>query len=363
MTETEWLKAKDPEAMLRFVGPRFSARRWQLLACAVVRRGWDLLPPGMVRDAVVAAERQAGTGFHFHPDSLADLEVAEDRASTAARAAERLVVLAADPDSDPSAFRANDARKTNPSAPLFQAACRYAQDAITLAGEAAGQAVEVAASLTVMPPSAGLVDHVRERITAALCVRADASLHAAAALKLKTVGDDMADRANGRNVRLNAASATDYVRREGEFLGYKRNDIAAAKEKLGRKALGKMLHDLVGNPFRPVRFEESWRSDDVVRLARGIDEDRAFDRLPILADALLEADCDEESILRHCRGTEPHDAEPVHVRGCWLIDRILDREPEFFAGIRHAIPTKQATPRRLPTAGFAFQPEPLKVGH
>ena len=47
-------------------------------------------------------------------------------------------------------------------------------------------------------------------------------------------------------------------------------------------------------------------------LARGIYEERAFDRMPILADALMDAGCDDEGILGHCRRQGS-----VHVRGCW----------------------------------------------
>jgi hypothetical protein len=45
--------------------------------------------------------------------------------------------------------------------------------------------------------------------------------------------------------------------------------------------------------------------------------ERAFDRLPILADALEEAGCDQVDILAHCRGDEPH------VASCWVIDLVL----------------------------------------
>ena len=48
--------------------------------------------------------------------------------------------------------------------------------------------------------------------------------------------------------------------------------------------------------------DPAWLTRDVVALARGIRVDRAFDRLPILADALEEAGCSDETVLRHCRG-------------------------------------------------------------
>src|SRR5438067_305851 len=58
----------------------------------------------------------------------------------------------------------------------------------------------------------------------------------------------------------------------------------------------------------------------VRRIAEGIYAERAFDRLPILADALLDAGCDDEAILSHCRTDGPH------VRGCWVIDLILGKQ-------------------------------------
>ena len=59
-------------------------------------------------------------------------------------------------------------------------------------------------------------------------------------------------------------------------------------------------------------------SADVVGLARTIYADRAFDRLPLLADALMDAGCADEQVLGHCREAGPH------ARGCWVVDMILD---------------------------------------
>jgi len=363
MTETEWLKAKNPDAMLRMVGPRFSARQWQLVACALVRRVWDLLPPGPSRDLVAWVERNGGEAMPAIASHwVADLETAADHATTAARAAERLVVLATDPDADPESFRAMDARRTNPTAPLYQASCRYAQTAIRLAGESAFQAAEVVALLATIRPGPLLVELTREQVRRGLLLRADASSHTSSALKLKAIGDEMADRANGRKVGQNFATASEYVRREDEFLGYRHSSLMTSKEKVVRKALGKILHDLAGNPFQTARFEPAWRSDSVVGLARGIDEDYAYDRLPILADALLEADCDEEAILRHCRGSESHTADPLHLRGCWVIDRILDREPEFFSGLPIIAASQAPQRRRSPRRNSVLRLDPVTVG-
>ena len=76
----------------------------------------------------------------------------------------------------------------------------------------------------------------------------------------------------------------------------------------------------------PGDFRPQWRSEVVVGLATGILEDGAFERLPILADALEEAGCTDEALLRHCRDPIQHDAQ------CWALGLALNRyippEPE-----------------------------------
>jgi hypothetical protein len=81
------------------------------------------------------------------------------------------------------------------------------------------------------------------------------------------------------------------------------------------------LREIFGNPFRPVAFDPAWRTTDVLLLARGIYEERAFERMPILADSLQEAGCGSADILNHLR-----DANATHVRGCWALDLVLGKE-------------------------------------
>ncbi len=84
-------------------------------------------------------------------------------------------------------------------------------------------------------------------------------------------------------------------------------------------AICDLLRDIFGNPFRPVVLNPSWLTSTVQLLARGIYDERAFDRMPILADALQDAGCDDD-ILNHCR-----DEKQVHVRGCWVVDLVLGK--------------------------------------
>jgi hypothetical protein len=67
-------------------------------------------------------------------------------------------------------------------------------------------------------------------------------------------------------------------------------------------------------------IDPSWLTTTVIALSQGIDNEQAFDRLPILADALQDAGCDNADILDHCRGPWPH------VRGCWVVDLVLGKE-------------------------------------
>jgi hypothetical protein len=79
------------------------------------------------------------------------------------------------------------------------------------------------------------------------------------------------------------------------------------------------VRDIFGNPFRPVSFDPAWRTDTAVTLARGMYDSRDFTAMPILADALQDAGCEDEQVLHHCR-----DATAPHVRGCWVCDLVLD---------------------------------------
>jgi hypothetical protein len=81
-----------------------------------------------------------------------------------------------------------------------------------------------------------------------------------------------------------------------------------------------LLRDIFANPFRAVGFPAHWHTDTSVALACQMYEARDFSAMPILADALQDAGCDNEDILDHCRGPGPH------VRGCWVVDLVLGKE-------------------------------------
>jgi hypothetical protein len=95
---------------------------------------------------------------------------------------------------------------------------------------------------------------------------------------------------------------------------------ATDDEPISEQLLTNQFRDIFGNPFRPVTFDPEWRTTTALALAHGIYDERAFDRLPILADALQDAGCNNDDILTHLRDT----ATP-HVRGCWALDLVVGK--------------------------------------
>lgn len=99
-----------------------------------------------------------------------------------------------------------------------------------------------------------------------------------------------------------------------------RQAIRETAEKVMGTLQARLARDIFGNPLRPVTIDPVWRTSTVVSLAQAIYDERAFDRLPILADALEDAGCSSREMLDHCR--QPGE----HVRGCWALDLILSKD-------------------------------------
>ena len=86
------------------------------------------------------------------------------------------------------------------------------------------------------------------------------------------------------------------------------------------RAVADLVREVTGSLSRPVVFSPSWRTGTAVLLAQQMYDSREFGAMPILADALQDAGCDNEEVLDHCR-----DVGPPHVRGCWVVDLVLGR--------------------------------------
>jgi len=84
-----------------------------------------------------------------------------------------------------------------------------------------------------------------------------------------------------------------------------------------------LLREIFGERGRLLAEPEwraEWRTDTVLVLARQMYDSEQFGAMPILADALQDAGCDNAKILAHCR-----DPKATHVRGCWVLDTVLGK--------------------------------------
>jgi hypothetical protein len=127
-------------------------------------------------------------------------------------------------------------------------------------------------------------------------------------------------------------SRQSYVKRAAALAARPRKDLVCATVWYCRSSLGRdqmkaeerhqcdLLRDLFGVPFRPVAFDPAWQGGAAARVALAIYDENRFSDLPILADALEDAGCTNAEVLAHCRGGG------VHVRGCWVVDRLTGKE-------------------------------------
>lgn len=130
----------------------------------------------------------------------------------------------------------------------------------------------------------------------------------------------------------------DGTKRAIEWVGGSFTRRPASAERMATKQqvqqwLCDLIREVVGNPFREravVRPEwvqgggtvAPWMmrvSETARALALGIQGGQAYDRMPILADALQDDGCADDELLAHLRDPRPH------IRGCWALDLVLGK--------------------------------------
>jgi hypothetical protein len=155
-----------------------------------------------------------------------------------------------------------------------------------------------------------------------------------------TLEDASGATSNWNSPNMSAAAASNAVGPSEDFVGQtaelfylaanaidaailavrERGETTEAFAAAEREVHVRLIRDIFGNPFRPVSFYPAWRTDTVVAIAQQMYDSREFSAMPILADALQDAGCEDEHILHHCR-----DANQPHVRGCWVCDLVLSK--------------------------------------
>jgi hypothetical protein len=138
------------------------------------------------------------------------------------------------------------------------------------------------------------------------------------ALLADWIAQEVRASANDRHAALHASP--------GDEIRASRSAWAAAEMAMSseRAFQCNCLRDLFGPlPFRAVLLDPTWltwHGGLLVSMAQRMYDSRDFSDMPVLADALEEAGCQDQDILGHCRsGGE-------HVRGCWVVDALLGKE-------------------------------------
>jgi len=166
---------------------------------------------------------------------------------------------------------------------------------------------------TSLPPQLGSVIDVAERFADGAATRAE---FLAARRLVRAAGRRTNDFTQGHRVLMWLAD--DSLEGQSMAITVTRDLTGPA----GAAAECDLNRCVFGNPYRAVAFDPAWRTEAAVGLASGIAADRAFERLPVLADALEDAGCADPDVLGHCRGGGPH------ATGCWVVDGLSGKLPQ-----------------------------------
>ncbi len=266
MTEAEWLDCDDPHDMLQFLRGRASERKLRLFAVACCRRVWDQIPPGVARRAVEEAERAADGGATPGGDE-------ELRRHLLVESGPPVSMLAALGDGTERLRSLQEEAASPMETARWTLDTRWQFPWVVASGAAA----------------------LRAGIETAIQLR----------------WGDWPDRWRREQVE------TEWQMRKSEELA----------------AQCALLRCIIGHPHRPSsplpRTVLEWNDRLVPRLAQAIYEERRWHELPVLADALLDAGCEDDRLLQHCRSAGSH------ARGCFAVDVILNRGQLGEVGDRH----------------------------
>ncbi len=288
MTEAEWLRCPNPFVILYHAQAKMSPRKLRLFAVACCRRLEHLLVDPRSRNALAVAENFA--------DGLVDdaerARAGDDAFSVIGNVETGLPMPAhlIVGNGGNAGFMAADAARCTCSSGFD----RYERGMYSPGGEdeaADAARAKAEAIFPVMQPAAIAVAYATEGLSP------------------------------------NAWETANYVTDSRGFIHHHDYNIITdvtwrAAHNAEWQAQLDLLREILGNPFHPVTLPRSclsWNNCCVLQLATAIYDEQAFDRLPILADALEEAGCTSEHLLTHCR------RPGGHVKGCWELDLALAR--------------------------------------
>ena len=260
MTEAEWLEYVHPNRMLEYLKRRRKDRKLRLLAAALCRRIGNLMTPERCGRLLSEAQRFGVFYGEFRPGSpdclLRAIEDGE-------QCADELISVEA-----------------------LAPACELTDRLASVGGY----------YFDCYDPSWGATDHdLISTCEAAMAVHGATKVH----IDLEFV-------------------ATYASRAIYRFGGGAESNQGDPSEELVQCHL---IRDLFPFTLRNLpKLKKRWRTDTTTAIARQMYDSRDFGPMPILADALQDAGCDNGDILAHCRSDGPH------VRGCWAVDLVLGNE-------------------------------------
>jgi hypothetical protein len=273
MDEERWKSSGHPHTMLQFLAGRLSDRRFQLLACGICRRLEHLLVDARSIRALLLCEEYADRGGSWRFLERAD-EIAM-HAGLAARAERERAETAQKREEEYLPLRPSwwDATKK-------VELCDDRENAAWLVWRIAYELFYPAGGIH----SPNFVPEVQR----------------------ETIGGP-----------LDPASLAEFAAEH--VIDIATRDVEKDEDRSFRTSICEVIRCVAGNPFQETSVDPawlSWNDGTIARIAEAIRTEHAFDRLPILADALEEAGCVNVEMLGHCRSEGPH------VRGCWVIDAL-----------------------------------------
>jgi hypothetical protein len=313
MSEAIWMTGNLPHAMLQALeDASISNRKRWLTATAILRRFEpfaDFDVPQTILGCFETGEPEARLAELRELLRLDLLDLEEERQQTLRQQARELQ----------DSWAASNGEGVNYPAEVVHAAAalldREEQQAHEAASELGLRALEHAIDLAPLTVLA-------EETLAAVTMAGRCAVFAAVAQTWREHADQIAEQTANqpRQRKILISKAVEFIQRGRQFLDGKHARKGREIEAAEHAAVAAILRDIFGNPFRPTEVDPRWLTSSVVDLARAIDAEQAGERMPILADALMDAGCDSDAIIAHCRNDGPH------VRGCWVVGLILAKD-------------------------------------
>jgi hypothetical protein len=302
VTEADWQSCGDPKPLLQFLRGKGSSRKWRLFAVACCRRIDHLITDERSRWAVEVAARYA-----------------EEAATEEELAAARSAAQQAQDEAKQAEYHA-EAEANFCMTPMYAAACCRLH-----AASAARSTVCRDPRVTDAEPGNFEAEYWQpsnSHAVAAVEYYAEAHLGGEQGDASREEARRAAEAAGAAELRGQCELLRDlfgeYLGPPGEEGGWLPSAVRKAEHPLSQAEQWCLLPTPRNLVVRPEWL--AWGDGTVAGIARSIYEEEAFDRLPILADALEDAGCTDNDLLAHLRGPGPH------ARGCFVLDRLLGKE-------------------------------------